>query len=173
MKAQSAKRAAKTAAKKLASKKASRKAAKKAASKVAAKKLSAAKAAQKTAKKKPANLLRAADMARLQEALAKNGAAMGVRMGKALGLASAVDFVRIPPGAESPASAARAEEWVYVLYGQGAARIEGREFEIGMGDFLAFPAPILSHQLRNTGFEDLVYLGGAPDAQADVKVARK
>src|SRR5262249_1408441 len=62
----------------------------------------------------------------------------------------------------------REEEWLYILYGQGMALIGNQEVEVGPGDFLAFPTPSVAHHLRNTGFEDLVYLMGGENLDAEV-----
>jgi uncharacterized cupin superfamily protein len=138
-----------------------------------AKKTAAKKAAPR--RKGPANLLRAADMARLEQTFSHpwnpNSEIAGVMMGRALGLKRlAVNFARVPAGKESfvPHAHQREEEWVYILYGQGMALIGDQEVEVGAGDFLAFPAPQVAHHLRNTGFEDLVYLMGGEMLDADI-----
>ena len=120
-------------------------------------------------------LLKAADMAKLQEKGAHpwnpNSELIGVRMGAALGLKrTGVSFVRVPVGKESfvPHAHACEEEWVYVLYGQGVAWIDGAEHEIGPGDFMAFPTPSVAHHLRNSGYEDLVYLMGGEHREVEI-----
>lgn len=144
-----------------------------------AKKSAPQKAAKKTAKKavakKPANLLRGRDMATLQTTHGHpwnpNAEIIGVRLGHKLGLKRvAVNFARIPVGKESfvPHAHHREEEWVYILYGQGSALIDGKEYDVVAGDFMAFPAPQVVHQLKNTGFEDLVYLMGGQVLDADI-----
>jgi uncharacterized cupin superfamily protein len=54
----------------------------------------------------------------------------------------------------------REEEWIYVVAGQGLAIIDDEEYELGPGDFVAFPAPSVSHQMTNPTNEDLIYLMG-------------
>ncbi|MBI1187217.1 MAG: cupin domain-containing protein [Alphaproteobacteria bacterium] len=137
----------------------------------------AAKTAKKAAsrRKGPPHLLRAVDMAKLEQTFSHpwnpRSEITGVMMGRALGLKRlGVNFARIPAGKESfvPHAHQREEEWLYILYGQGMALIGDEEVEVGAGDFLAFPAPQVAHHLRNTGFEDLVYLMGGEALDADV-----
>jgi uncharacterized cupin superfamily protein len=52
------------------------------------------------------------------------------------------------------------EEFYYILSGRGTVRIGDETFEVGPGDFMAFPAPSVPHVLRNTSRSDLVYLVG-------------
>jgi uncharacterized cupin superfamily protein len=54
----------------------------------------------------------------------------------------------------------REEEWIYVVQGQGLAIIDDEEYELGPGDFVAFPTPSVPHQMTNHSEEDLVYLMG-------------
>jgi GST-like protein len=78
---------------------------------------------------------------------------------------------RIPPGGESFAYHAHhaEEEWVMVVSGRARARIDGRDYELGPGDFAAFPAPQAPHLLTNPFDEDCVYLmGGEPSRPTDV-----
>lgn len=124
---------------------------------------------------RPKTLLRAAEMAKLQRTFSHpwnpNSEIIGVRMGKHAGLKRlGVNFARVPAGKESylPHAHAREEEWIYILYGQGTALIEGKEYEVGAGDFMAFPAPQVAHHLKNTGYEDLVYLMGGEALDMDV-----
>lgn len=120
-------------------------------------------------------LLRAADIA------AKSGAHAhpwnpkselhGAQLGRLVGLKRAgVSLVRIPPGRESFVyhSHAREEEWVYILAGHGTAEIYDGEYEVGPGDFMGFPTPSVAHHLRNTGREDLVYLMGGENLDAEI-----
>lgn len=71
-----------------------------------------------------------------------------------------VSRVRVPPRKESFVYHAHRheEEWLYVLAGRGVAEIDGREYEVGPGDFMGFPTPSVAHHLRNPFDEDLVYL---------------
>ena len=78
---------------------------------------------------------------------------------------------RIPPGGESFAYHAHhaEEEWVFIVSGRARARIDGREYDLGPGDFAAFPAPQAPHLLTNPFDEDCVYLmGGEPRLPTDV-----
>lgn len=69
---------------------------------------------------------------------------------------------RVPPGRDSFAYHTHhfEEEFVYILSGRGMADVDGREIEVGPGDFLGFKAPSVAHHLRNPFQEDLVYLMG-------------
>jgi uncharacterized cupin superfamily protein len=64
---------------------------------------------------------------------------------------SGVSVVRVPAGHESFAYHAhhREEEWIYVLSGRAVAEIDDAEYELGPGDFVAFPTPSVAHHLRN------------------------
>ncbi|MBD1942450.1 cupin domain-containing protein [Coleofasciculus sp. FACHB-712] len=95
----------------------------------------------------------------------------GTQMGRALGLKrTGVNFVKVPPGKESFVyhSHYREEEWIYILSGSGIAEIDGEEFEVGAGDFMAFPTPSVAHHLRNAGEEDLVYLAGGENLDIEI-----
>ncbi|HSS00947.1 MAG TPA: cupin domain-containing protein [Kofleriaceae bacterium] len=69
---------------------------------------------------------------------------------------------RIPPGGESFAYHAHQaeEEWVFIVSGRARARIDDREYDLGPGDFAAFPPPQAAHLLTNPFDEDCVYLMG-------------
>lgn len=87
----------------------------------------------------------------------------GVQLARTLGLKRAmVALARMPAGKESFVyhSHRHEEEWLYILSGQGVAEIDGAEFSVGPGDFMAFPTPSVAHHLRNPGPEELVYLMG-------------
>lgn len=81
-----------------------------------------------------------------------------------------VSLVCIPAGHESFAYHAhhREEEWVYILSGQGLAEIDGVEYAVGPGDFMAFPTPSVPHHLRNPHDEDLVYLMGGENREFEI-----
>jgi uncharacterized cupin superfamily protein len=81
-----------------------------------------------------------------------------------------VSIVRIPAGHESFAYHAhhREEEWIYVLSGRAIAEIDDAEYEMGPGDFVAFPTPSVAHHLRNPFDEDLVYLMGGENLDFEV-----
>lgn len=137
-----------------------------------------AKAAAKAAKKAgrtPAHILKAAEIGARQEAFSHpwnpNSELYGVRLGEALRLTRVgVSIARIPAGKESFAPHAHRleEEWLYILMGEGTALVGEKEIPVGMGDFLAFPAPQAAHHLKNTGAEDLVYLMGGEKLPLDV-----
>lgn len=96
---------------------------------------------------------------------------VGARLAGETGLKrTGVSFVRIPPGRESFVyhSHEREEEWIYVLSGRGVAEIDGREFEVGAGDFMGFPTPSVAHHLRNPFAEELVYLMGGESLDFEV-----
>jgi uncharacterized cupin superfamily protein len=59
-----------------------------------------------------------------------------------------------------PHSHEREEEWMYILSGSGTADIDGEEVAIAAGDFLGFSTPSITHHIRNTSDDDLVYLMG-------------
>jgi uncharacterized cupin superfamily protein len=77
---------------------------------------------------------------------------------------------RIPPGKESFAyhTHQREEEFAYILSGRGRAEIDGTWVELGPGDFLAFPAPSVGHQITNPYDADLVYLMGGERSEVEV-----
>lgn len=81
-----------------------------------------------------------------------------------------VSIVRIPSGHESFTyhSHQREEEWIYLLSGRAIAEVDDAEYELGPGDFLAFPTPSVAHHLRNPFPEDLVYLMGGENLDYDV-----
>ena len=62
----------------------------------------------------------------------------------------------------------RDEEFIYVLSGRGIADIGAQQFEIGMGDFMAFPEHSAPHGLHNPFADDLVYLVGGERNPIDV-----
>ena len=95
----------------------------------------------------------------------------GVQLSRLTGLErTGVSLARIPPGKESFVYHCheREEEWLYILSGMGTAEIDGGEYEVGPGDFMGFPTPSVAHHLRNTGSEDLVYLMGGENLDAEV-----
>jgi uncharacterized cupin superfamily protein len=96
----------------------------------------------------------------------------GYQMGKATGLRrTGVNLARIAPGRESFAYHAHwnEEEWIYILAGRGIARIDDSDYEVGAGDFMAFPTPGVAHHLRNPFEDELVYLMGGE--HRDVEIA--
>ena len=120
-------------------------------------------------------LLRAADVAAHSQTFSHpwsaNSQITGYQMAKATGLQRVgVNLARIPPGKEAfPYHAHwQEEEWIYILEGRGLARIDGEEYEVGPGDFMAFPAPGVAHSLRNPFERELVYLMGGESRGLDV-----
>jgi uncharacterized cupin superfamily protein len=96
---------------------------------------------------------------------------VGSHLSKLGGLArTGVSIVRVPAGHESFAYHAhhREEEWIYVLSGRAMADIEDAQYELGPGDFVAFPTPSVAHHLRNPFDEDLVYLMGGENLAFEV-----
>jgi uncharacterized cupin superfamily protein len=96
---------------------------------------------------------------------------VGTRLAHATGLKrTGVSLARIPPGRESFTyhSHEREEEWVYILSGRGIAEIDGRELEVGPGDFMGFPTPGVAHHLRNPFEQDLVYLMGGESLDVEI-----
>jgi GST-like protein len=58
---------------------------------------------------------------------------------------------------------------VFVVSGRARARIDGKDYDLGPGDFAAFPAPQAPHLMTNPFDEDCVYLmGGEPRGRTDV-----
>ena len=81
-----------------------------------------------------------------------------------------VSLVKLPPGKDSFAYHAHMleEEWIYVISGRAIAVIDGKEAEVGAGDFMGFATPSVPHLLRNTFDEECVYLMGGEDKPIDV-----
>ena len=95
----------------------------------------------------------------------------GYQLAKSTGLRrTGVNLARIPPGKESFVYHAhwQEEEWIYILAGRGMARIDDSEYEVGPGDFMAFPTPGVAHHLRNPFDTELVYLMGGEHRDIDV-----
>jgi uncharacterized cupin superfamily protein len=96
---------------------------------------------------------------------------VGSHLSKLGGLArTGVSIVRVPAGHESFAYHAhhREEEWIYVLSGRAMADIDDAQYELGPGDFVAFPTPSVAHHLRNPFDDDLVYLMGGENLAFEV-----
>jgi uncharacterized cupin superfamily protein len=92
-------------------------------------------------------------------------------MGRTLGLKrTGVSLVRLMPGKESFVYHAHQfeEEWVYILSGRGQTEIDGKVYEVGGGDFMAFPTPSVAHQLSNPFDEPVVYLMGGESREFEV-----
>jgi len=76
-------------------------------------------------------------------------------------------LIRIPPGKESfiPHAHTLAEEFVFVLEGDGEAVLDGVAHPIGPGDFVGFPTDGVVHSVRSLGPDDLVYLTAGEHAE--------
>ena len=81
-----------------------------------------------------------------------------------------ISLVRISPGKESFAYHLhhREEEWIYILSGRGVAKIDGEEYELAPGDFVAFPTPSVAHNMRNPFQVELVYLMGGEHQEYEI-----
>lgn len=120
-------------------------------------------------------LLRATDVAARSQTFSHpwnpNSEVTGYQLGKSTGLRRiGVNFARLAPGKESFVyhSHWTEEEWIYILEGRGMARIDDVEYEVGPGDFMAFPTPGVAHHLSNPFADELVYLMGGENHAQDV-----
>lgn len=120
-------------------------------------------------------LLRAADIAARSQTFSHpwnpRSELTGYQMGKSTGLRrTGVNFARLAPGKESFVyhSHWTEEEWIYIIEGRGRARIDGVDYEVGPGDFMAFPTPSVPHHLINPFEADLVYLMGGENHETEV-----
>jgi uncharacterized cupin superfamily protein len=120
-------------------------------------------------------LLRAADIAARSQSFSHpwnpNSEVIGYQLAKSTGLRrTGVNFARMPPGKESFVYHSHwgEEEWIYILSGRGVARIDDVEYEVGPGDFMAFPTPGVAHHLRNPFDEELVYLMGGENREFEI-----
>ncbi|HVZ46247.1 MAG TPA: cupin domain-containing protein [Ramlibacter sp.] len=87
----------------------------------------------------------------------------GTRMSQLGGLKrTGVSLARLAPGKESFAYHLHhtEEEWIYILSGTAVATIDGDDYDLQAGDFVAFPAPSVAHNLANRSQRELVYLMG-------------
>lgn len=120
-------------------------------------------------------LLRAADIAARSQTFSHpwnpKSEVTGYQLGKSTGLKrTGVNLARLAPGKESFVYHAHwnEEEWIYILEGHGIARIDDVEYEVGAGDFMAFPVPRVAHHLRNPFDQELIYLMGGEHAATEV-----
>lgn len=100
-----------------------------------------------------------------------NSEITGTHLSELVGLArTGVSIARIGPGKESFAYHLHhiEEEWLYILSGRAVALIDGSEYELAPGDFVAFPTPSVAHNLMNPGPEELVYLMGGENRPHEV-----
>ena len=96
---------------------------------------------------------------------------IGTHMSRLAGLTrTGVSLVRIPPGKESFAYHLhhREEEWVYIISGKGVAQIDGADYELSPGDFVAFPTPSVAHNMTNPFSTDLVYMMGGENKEHEI-----
>lgn len=121
------------------------------------------------------HLLRAAEIKNCEETFSHpwnpKSEITGTHMSRQAGLSrTGVSLVRIAPGRESFAYHLhhREEEWIYVLSGAGIALIDGVEYKLGAGDFVAFPAPSVAHNMANPFDEELVYLMGGENQEHEI-----
>lgn len=95
----------------------------------------------------------------------------GTQMGRLGGLRrTGVSLARLAPGKESFAYHLHhtEEEWIYILSGNAVARIDGCDYDLEAGDFVAFPTPSVAHNLANRSDQDLVYLMGGENRANEV-----
>lgn len=96
---------------------------------------------------------------------------IGTMMGRLAGLKrTGVSIARVPPGKESFAYHLhhREEEWVYIVAGTAVATIDGREYQLEAGDFVAFPTPSVAHLIANRGAVDLVVMMGGENLSDEI-----
>src|SRR5687768_3570988 len=101
---------------------------------------------------KPPALLRAAEIAAREEGgnhpWNPNSELRGTRLGLPTGLRrTGLNLLKIAPGKESFIYHLHhyEEEWIYILSGRGIAEIDGREYEVGPGDFMGFATGVAHH----------------------------
>lgn len=95
----------------------------------------------------------------------------GTHLSRLAGLKrTGVSLARMAPGKESFAYHAHhsEEEWLYILSGEAVALIDGVEYTLQAGDFVAFPTPSAPHQLANRSQADVVYLMGGENHANEV-----
>ena len=95
----------------------------------------------------------------------------GTHMSRLAGLTrTGVSLVRIAPGKESFAYHLhhREEEWIYIISGKCVAEIDGEEYKLLAGDFVAFPTPSVAHNVSNPFNVDLVYMMGGENQEHEI-----
>jgi len=95
----------------------------------------------------------------------------GTQLSKLAGLQrTGVSIARVCPGKESFAYHLHhmEEEWIYVLSGEAIALIDGKEYRLEAGDFVAFPTPSVAHLMANPGPDELIYLMGGENKPHEV-----
>lgn len=94
-------------------------------------------------------------------------------LGDLLGLSDlGLHLVRVEPGHATTEHHfhGQDEEFLYILSGRAEATIGAETFEVGPGDFMAFPKDLPAHsmQVSAEAAEDLVYLMGGTRAPIDI-----
>ena len=81
-----------------------------------------------------------------------------------------VSLVRLAAGKESFAYHLhhREEEWIYILSGRAVAHVDGQEYEMNPGDFIAFPTPSVPHIMANPYEDEVVYLMGGENREFEI-----
>lgn len=96
---------------------------------------------------------------------------VGTMMGRLAGLKrTGVSLVKLPPGKESFAYHMhhREEEWIYILAGTAVTTIDGSEYTLRTGDFVAFPTPSVAHIMANRTDQELIYMMGGENLAHEV-----
>jgi uncharacterized cupin superfamily protein len=100
------------------------------------------------------------------------GKAVTLFLGKAAGSEKIyINIDKIEPGAKSAKyhSHTKQEEFFLILSGSGTLRMNGEEFEVRKGDFVAKPAgKNTAHQFLNTGHDVLEILDIGTNEQGDI-----
>jgi uncharacterized cupin superfamily protein len=120
-------------------------------------------------------LLRASDIAARSQTFSHpwnpRSELTGYQLAKSTGLRRlGVNLARLAPSKESYVYHAHwtEEEWIYILSGRGIAHIDGVDYEVNEGDFMAFPTPGVAHHLRNPFEQELVYLVGGENRDVEI-----
>lgn len=95
----------------------------------------------------------------------------GTQMARLAGLKrTGVSIARVAPGKESFAYHLHhtEEEWIYILSGKAVALVDGAEYALEAGDFIAFPTPSVAHNIANRSNEELVYLMGGENHRHEI-----
>ena len=123
----------------------------------------------------PPQLLRAADIRRRETTFSHpwnpRSEITGTMLARSAGLERVgVSIARLRPGKESFAYHVhhREEEWIYIVAGRGIVELDERRFEIGAGDFVAFPTGTAHHLSNASDEEDLVYLMGGENLDFEI-----
>jgi uncharacterized cupin superfamily protein len=125
--------------------------------------------------RKPAVVMRADEIAArrrwFSQRLNPESRFLGASLGGRAGLTrTGVNLATLPPGKESFAFHAHwsEEEWIYILRGRAVLDIDAGPVELGPGDFVAFPAPSVAHNLKNPFDEEVQYLMGGENRAQEI-----